>query len=245
MGTTTSPSVTTDKARNHLELITLIPVLYGNGLSTCFPCPPDLLTEVIRINHLRSLFCHSAASASTDASLVRESKSLAGLDILRRIRAFSTDKWAADVAVGLSRGALASQPDFAGWHAIACIYQSAIEIYCIASLLHQEDDQIRPRQALHDTREVCRRNLVSRLHEVTNCTRLRKLVLWPLVVAGLEAEDETTKEFVVGELAWTSNALGTAAPLVAKDLLENRVWRLGLGRRGWGELFDQPYVFVI
>jgi hypothetical protein len=252
MGATTSPRVEIGSARKHLDLITLIPVLYGNGLNTCFPCPPDLLTEIIRINHLRSLLHGSAVPGDTDPVLLRESRCSAALDILRRIRAFPTDKWAAEVVVGLCGGSSASQPDLAGWHAVASIYQSAVAIYCISSLLHDEcgnsnrlDDQLGPRQVLNNARDACRRVLVSRLREVTSCTQLRKLVLWPLVVAGVEAEDEDTKKFVVGELTWVSNALGTAAPLVAKDLLENRVWRLGLGGRSWDELFDQPYVFVI
>jgi hypothetical protein len=190
--------------------------------------------------------------ADTDPDLLKESSSSAALDILRRIRAFSTDKWAAEVVVGLSTGNRDSQPDLAGWHAVACIYQSAIALYCIASLLQDDcgnpiglGDQLGPRQALLDAKEAFRLVLLNRLREVSSCTQLRKLILWPLVVAGVEAEDEDTKLFVVGELVWISNALGTATPLVAKELLESRVWSLGLGGRSWGGLFDQPYVFVL
>ena len=66
-------------------------------------------------------------------------------------------------------------------------------------------------------------------------------------MAGVEAadEDNITKRFVGDELRWISNTLGTAAPLVARDLLETRVWARWLGGGSWEGLFDQPYVFVL
>jgi hypothetical protein len=255
MGSTTSPNVEIDSARRQLEVISLLPVLYGNGLTTCFPCPPDLLAEIIRINHLRSRF-PSVSAANTHPTLLREAKHSAGLDILRRVKAFPTDKWAAEVVVGLAKSDTpASEAGFSGWHAIATIYQSAIAIYCMASLFQDAEpcapddttppDQLGPREVLAAARKACSAMLLSRLREVSRCTQLRKLVLWPLFVAGVEAEDKETERFITGELQWISNAIGGAAPLVAKELLEKRVWRLRSGRRSWDGLFDQPYVFVI
>ncbi|KAK4040943.1 fungal-specific transcription factor domain-containing protein [Parachaetomium inaequale] len=258
LGNTTSPNVELDSVRNQLGLISLLPVLYGNGLATCFPCPPDLLAEIIRINHLRSIFEAAACTSTATKPAVREGQQSAALDILRRVRSFPTDKWAAEVVVGISAGEdPAFEAGFTGWHDIACIYRSAIAIYCISSLLHDNasgpcentgvpgDPHLSPKQVLAKEREAYVSMLVSRLRDVIECTHLRKLVLWPLFVAGAEVEDETTKRFVADELRWISNALGTAAPLVAKDLLENRVWALGLGRGSWGALFDQSYVFVL
>jgi hypothetical protein len=254
LGNTTSPHVEINSARKQLELITLLPVLYGNGLGTCFPCPPDLLAEIIHINHLRSMF-GGPACISTPAVL--EGQTSAALDILRRIRSFPTDKWAAEVVVGISGGENpAFEAGLTGWQAIACIYQSAIAIYCISSLLHDAvsscgnttillDPYLDPKQVLVKERETHVSILLGRLREVSESTHLRKLVLWPLFVAGAEAENEASRRFVADELRWISNALGTASPLVAKDLLENRVWTLGLGRGSWGALFDQSYVFVL
>lgn len=250
MGNTTSPHVEIDSARSHLELITILPVLFGNGLATCFPCPPDLLAEVIRINHLRSMFRDMSSPAAADPVVLGEGKHAAALDVLSRIKAFETGKWAAEVAVGISnRENLAG---FAEWQAIACIYRSAIAIYCIASLLSDGEcpeaypggPHLDPRVVLAKTREACRLVLLDRLREVSKCAQLRKLVFWPLFVAGIEAEDVATQQFIAAELRWISHALGTAAPMVAKDLL-GRVWGQGLGRGGWECLFDQPYVFVL
>jgi hypothetical protein len=254
IGSTTSPHVEVHAAGRQLEVMSLLPVLYGNGLTTCFPCPPDLLSEVIRINHLRSRF-PSVRAVNTDPALLRETKHSAALDILRRVRAFPTDKWAAEVVVGLGGSdTAASEAGFSGWHAIATIYQSAIAIYCMASLFQDAEpctpgDTAPPGQlvpeVLASARKACSSVLLSRLREVSRCAQLRKMILWPLFVAGVEAEDEATERFITGELQWISNALGGAAPLVAKDLLEKRVWGLRSGRRSWDGLFDQPYVFVI
>ncbi|KAK4129714.1 hypothetical protein N657DRAFT_653023 [Parathielavia appendiculata] len=252
IGNTTSPHVDIDSARRHLEVISLLPVLFGNGLTTCFPCPPDLLAEIIRINHLRSRF-HSVSVTDVPPAMLQEAKHAAALDILRRIKGFPTDRWAAEVLVGLGNNETpASQAGFSGWHAIATIYQSAIAIYCMASLFqdvepYSPDDTVPPDpwNALTTARRTCASVLLSHLREVSRCPQLRKLGLWPLFVAGVEAEDEATKRFIAGELQWISNALGGAAPLVAKDLLEKRVWRLGTVRRSWDGLFDQSYVFVI
>ncbi|KAK4236604.1 hypothetical protein C8A03DRAFT_45407 [Achaetomium macrosporum] len=260
---TTSPHIETGSARTQLELISLLPVLYGNGISTCFPCPPDLLADVIHINHLRSISKGVASiPVGTEPARLEEGKQSAALDILRRIRAFPTERWASEVLLAIPPDTIASQGGLSGWYSIACIYQSAIAIYCIASLLHDTTEfsadasrilgshdpsnaDLATHEMLATARKTCASILVSRLRETCRYTQLRKLVLWPLVVAGIEAENDATKQFVVGELRWISNALGTAVPLVAKDLLENRVWKLGLGRRSWDTLFDQPYVFVM
>ncbi|KAK3299867.1 fungal-specific transcription factor domain-containing protein [Chaetomium fimeti] len=262
IGNTTSPRVEMRSARSQLELVSLLPVFYGNGLSTCFPCPPDLLAEIIHINHLRSVFQGGALLSADKDSTPREEDGQdpqysAAMDVLRRIRSFSTDKWAAEVTVSITRDENTAPPGLSGWHAIACIYQSAVAIYCIASLLHEAvgspdqntelvaDAPLTRWEVLTEVRSMYASTLLSRLHQVSKCTQLRKLVLWPLFVMGVEAEDEETKRFVMGELRWISNALGTAAPLVAKDLLEKRVWKLGMGKGGWDAMFDQSYVFVL
>ncbi|RYO79051.1 hypothetical protein DL766_009726 [Monosporascus sp. MC13-8B] len=253
---TTSPPVNAESARSQLEMVIMLPVLYGNGLATNFPCPPDLLAEVIRINHLRSVLRGVSAPTDVHSALLKGDKQAAALDILRRIRSCPVDKWAAEVAIGLSSSE--DPVGLSGWQAIACIYQSAAAIYCMAALLHDSaepaadawlrwdaDRHLAPREVLAKARESCCLVLLDRLREVSKCTQLRKQVLWPLFVAGVVAEDEAMRGFIVGELRWISNALGTAAPLVAKDLLENRVWKLGLGTGDWDRLFDQPYVFVL
>ncbi|KAJ4287913.1 hypothetical protein N0V88_007533 [Collariella sp. IMI 366227] len=224
----------------HLELVSLLPVLFGNGLETCFPCPSGLLAAIIRINHLRAVFQQLSNPQNADFRLVQEGKHTAALDILRHIRAFSADKWAAEISANHSTQENAvSRAGLSGWWDIGLIYQSAIAIYCILSLLQ---DTVHT-GLLAGARVQCATVLHGRLREVSKSTQLRKLVIWPLVIAGIEARDDASKRFVVDELQWVSHALGTAAPLVAKDLLEKHIW--GLWKANWDDLFDQPYVFVL
>ncbi|KAL2194770.1 fungal-specific transcription factor domain-containing protein [Corynascus similis CBS 632.67] len=270
MGNTTSHRIETESARSQLELISLIPILYGNGLATCFPCPPDLLAEIIRINHLRSVFASATAltpsSDSMGTILQEENKHTAALDVFWRIALFSTSKWAAEVAVSTSGDE--NPMSIAGWSDIASIYQSAIAVYCLASLLHDtmtssKSDTTKTggepypysnsntgpnpdlKRIVAEARKMYASTLISKLKEASKDARLRKLVLWPLFVAGVEAGNEDARRFVAGELRWISNALGTATPLVARDLLEKRIWAFGLGKGSWDTIFDQSYVFVV
>ncbi|KAK4244933.1 hypothetical protein C7999DRAFT_16842 [Corynascus novoguineensis] len=270
MGNTTSPRIEIESARNQLELASLIPILYGNGLATCFPCPPDLLVEIIRINHLRSVFASATtltpSGGSMGTTLQEENKQTAALDVFWRIASFSTSKWAAEVAVSTSGDE--NPVSIAGWSDVASIYQSAIAVYCLASLLHDtmtssKSDTIKTvggsypysnpnagpnpdlKRIVAEARKMYASTLINKLKEASKNTQLRKLVLWPLFVAGVEAGNEDARRFVAGELRWISNALGTAAPLVARDLLEKRIWAFGLGKGSWDAIFDLSYVFVL
>jgi hypothetical protein len=71
--------------------------------------------------------------------------------------------------------------------------------------------------------------------------------MWPTVIAGVEldADDDTSKAFILEELGWASKMFGTASLLVAQDLLK-RIWNSGRTKtRRWDDLFDRPYAFVM
>lgn len=84
MGSTTAPRVEAERALRQLEMISLLPTLYGNGLSTSLPCPPDLLSDIISINYLRS-------EPGTTLSRGIDVKT-AALNILKRVESFSAEK---------------------------------------------------------------------------------------------------------------------------------------------------------
>ena len=145
---------------------------------------------------------------------------------------------------------------------MAKMFQCAAAMYCISSLSpeagsgggavnpdseeHQTDD-IGPREAtwtaLAGARNTCLTILLGQLRNVKAFPQLRKFVLWPLVVAGIHVgtDDEMTQKFALEELSWISRAVGIAAPLVAKEFLQRRIWPLELGKRKWVDLFDRPY----
>jgi len=97
-------------------------------------------------------------------------------------------------------------------------------------------------------RKSCRTMLVQQLQSLHDCenTQLRKLVIWPLVIAGIGTGtgDEDTKGFILKELAWISKAVGIAAPLLAREFLQ-KVWMRPVEDRRWDGLFDRPYLFAV
>jgi hypothetical protein len=239
-----------------------MPILYGNGLDTCVPCPPDLFVQIIRINHLRAQLGNAIVTRSSDRLSTT-------LDILRRVKAYRVDHWAAEAALGTGSpstptGQSVLPPGFAGWLCMAKIFKCAVAIYCISSLFpdsehgggadagsdeHRADDT-GPRAtwtALAQARGVCLATLFDQLRGVKAFSQLRKFVLWPLVIAGIHvgSAKEEAKTFILEELSWISRAVGIAAPLVAKGFLSQRVWSLELKERKWDDLFDQAYLFAL
>jgi len=267
LGCTTSPNTKLDVTRNQVEMIDILPVLYGNGLDSCFPCPPGLFIEIIRVNHLRARLESALTSSEKQWTALPEADRLsAAMGILRRIKTYPVDQWATEIAFhanfpppGVEGSGL--MPGFGGWLSMAHIFQCAIAIYCICSLFSEagssgravnsdeySPDDIEPFESwdvLADARKTCLTMLVRELRNVRDFPQLRKFVLWPLVVAGIASADEMTKKFVLEELAWISRTVGIAAPLAAREFLQRRAWLLGLRRKKWADLFDRPYLFAL
>lgn len=217
-----------------------------DGLSTCVPCPVELLREIIRINHQRSLRC-SKVPLLADGLGTFPSEEYSSLN---RIMTFSTVNWASRISLQTAQMSDEMKPGFSpslgDWARMGTVYQCAVALYCMSTLSGQrETDNCRKhmRIFLH-----CRENLLEALQATSanEHSHLRKLVLWPLVILGLTLnhDDVSSQEYVLTELKWTSRSLGTASPLVAERLLE-KTWCTRAGARGgrWETLFDQPYVF--
>jgi hypothetical protein len=266
MASTTSPPLDKAKAASQLETIRVLPTLYGNGLSTPFPCPLGLFMDVIHINHLRSLERYTDTSTQD----IRRTT----LAVLGRINSFSPETWAAQVASAQNGGygsptcspkasdhTKSHESSFAGWIYLAYAYQSAVALYCISSLQNSEDCSLQSQDRVETNgittnRTAYKEALFLHLGKIQllapgQNSQLRKLLIWPMVIAGTEVQpnDEISKSFVREQLAWLSMSLGTSSPLVAKKLLEQG-WQSGeswlcSNRRRWDVIFDRPYVFVI
>ncbi|PWI71737.1 hypothetical protein PCL_11831 [Purpureocillium lilacinum] len=274
IGSTTAPSVGTEPARRNLELVPLLPLLFGSELQTCIPCPSGLLRCIIRINAQRARLQEDGdaiGGAGTD-------RLSSGLELLRQIRQFSPQSWAAEIKMAAIQGAsrqtkfIASQgldipsPKFTAswdWQRIAAIYQAAIALYCISSLLGTEVARGMAPSASTTYNDTCVgvNNMrieycSSLLHHLQVIaadanSQLRKMVIWPLVMAGIEVDpmDEASRRFIEGELGWMSRTLGIASPLIGRQFL-GRLWASRASwhqRRGqsWDGLFDRPYIFAL
>lgn len=187
--------------------------------------------------------------------------------ILRRIRSFSVEGWVEEV-----RDCLVSERESTTgnihpestwkWSQIGSAYQEATMLYCILSLVNHDTlleagaNDTKLASDMQDIillRKSCSQSLLDDLRDVAEepTTHLRKLTLWPLVIAGIESREDSARSFILSEIVWLAKAIGTASALEAKYFLQ-RLWQdqgstwKQMTRQGqdWSSLFDRPYVFA-
>lgn len=186
-------------------------------------CPPLLFTEIIRVNHLRM---QAARGGLTRA----ENLSQDAYEILNRIHGFSPEQWAESKP--------SSNDD---WIRLGNIYRTAVALYCISSL---QNLSVLPQAP--SLRTQCTTNgrvLQVLLSEALSSPKVKRFMVWPLVVLGVEAVHggAAVRAFVGKQLLELGRHAGTHAPLMAKGVLE-RFWLSG--ETGWDSCFDRPYAFT-
>jgi hypothetical protein len=201
--------------------------MYGLGVYPPFPCPQELVLDIIRINHLRA---RGAGSAQTDDD--REAQSTEAQSLLDRVEGFSPTQWAGTVWSGFEES----------WLLVARIYHAAVTLYCVSAL--QSIGLLSSSSArLNACRADNRDRLMVLLGAGLESRLLKKSLLWPLIVAGFEVAcdgSEIERKYVAQRLEAQSRELGNSQPLMAKAALE-RFWSGGKTR--WDECFDRPYAF--
>lgn len=258
MSTTTAPVVEEARARRQMEILGFLPMAFNMGLFTTVPCAPELLVDVVFVNHLQSQ-AQAYEGAVFDTNLQK-----ASLDLLQRIQSFSVESWVTGIDLNEKLNGDPNKPSKQrqaiswDWQSVAYIYHSAVALYCISSLLYPQYTQDMPQTLDEDVdiaaiRSAYLATLLSNIKDIASGSnlQLRKMLIWPLVIAGIEVDvnDEASKKLICGELAWISKVVGTASPLVAHDFL-SKLWKsdwipTGYGRRSWNSIFDRPYVFVM
>ncbi|KAH7091343.1 fungal-specific transcription factor domain-containing protein [Paraphoma chrysanthemicola] len=188
-------------------------------------CPPALFFLTIRTNHLRA-----RASAVLFAGEIDPGHALEAQDLLAEIEAFSPEDWAQPGA------------SYDEWLCIGIVYQAAVALYTTMSL--QSLTILPSSLEMNSMRSIHAARLVEALTEALKSPRLVNFLIWPLVVAGVEAGfgDDATRYWIGQQLSELSRRLGTSSPLKAQAVLR-RYW--AREEPGWDECFDRPYVFVI
>jgi hypothetical protein len=141
-----------------------------------------------------------------------------------------------------------------GWLSIAEIYHAAVSLYCLGTL-SLFIESIESASTICETRMASYSTLKFHLIKIFSATdgteQMKKLLLWPLVIAGIETEgyDASFRLFITTQLNWMSSSLGTFAPIEAKQFLESH-WRFVDNCRlpkemQWDFIFDKHYVFVL
>ena len=252
-----------NQTQDYLHYVELIPSLYGNGLTTCFPCPTDLFKDIIYINQLRD----KRDQSDEDKTLW----SLSIQNVFSDITKFSPLDWVSDVVLThiaahtkyTSTGEsppLLSDPLLSAWLSVGHIYQCTVALYWIGALsgLPGALDSWWPPQdglRISDVRESYYKTLIIHIKNICltpnkEVKQLRKILMWPLVVAGVETEakDEGNKSLVMEQLDELTSYLGTFATLDAKEFLD-RHWastaHMKSSRMRWDRVFDKDFCFAM
>lgn len=181
---------------------------------------------MININQLRA---QTKMPGAADEAIRGEAE-----ELLERIEGFSPEQWATE---NISYASY--QED---WDCIGTIYKSAIAIYCILSmqslLIFPSTPELESKRTAHGNR------LMKCLAKGLLSPRLSKFMMWPGMVAGVEAVNRgtTVREIVAGQLALMSKDMGTATPLQAVGVLR-KFW--ASGKTGWDDCFDEPYAIIV
>ncbi|OLN88995.1 hypothetical protein CCHL11_06035 [Colletotrichum chlorophyti] len=217
---TTSPPANQITLCSHEELKQLTADLYPLGLHPSIPCPLSLWMEIIKINHLRE----EMAKGFIDRDVAR---ALAA-DILRRIEAFDPEADARFYE-------LEEHNDM-----ILPMFQSALAVFCISSL--QAVGALPNTHRLAVLRTVHSGRLFALLTEAGSNDIVKKSIIWPLVVAGVEAGSRVDQRQLVERLIKEqSRDAGTPLSLHTLSVLR-RFWDGEI--TDWDTCFDRPYALI-
>lgn len=219
MGTTTSPPQ--DYVILSKDMASLVEV-YGKGDYPTVLCPPPIFLALMKINVLRY---HTSQALHGPSAPPNELEA-----ILSEIFAFSPEEWGQQTAD--SKDALTL---------IGRIYQCAAALYCILSLRASFPPEGTAR--LPATETSLAETLFGLLREIMASPSMRLCMVWPLLVAGVAAASRSPADraFVLAQFAVLSRELGTAFPLLAREVLK-KFWASGL--IDWDDCFEKPYAFV-
>ncbi|KAK8116854.1 C6 zinc finger domain-containing protein [Apiospora kogelbergensis] len=229
MGNTTCSALDMGSTNIHLENLDFIMAKYSGSISSFGFCPPPLIAETVRINHLRWRAATSENMTALD--LWREA-----YDILGRIYDFSPEQWATSKPLSQDH-----------WTLIGNMFWASVALYCISSLQRMTEPPIEVSTPAQRTTHV--QFLYLCLAEAVALPSVRSCTLWPLVVLGVEAagsDDDSNRAeiraFVAQQLEQLSRHSGTFVPLTAKRVLET-FWRSG--ETAWDACFDKPYAMTL
>ncbi|KAG8417215.1 hypothetical protein J3459_012509 [Metarhizium acridum] len=221
LGNTTCPAHDIAMTDNHVKELEYMIRHYQGATFSFQMCPPPLFAEIIRMNSLRMRAAERQVSGEF---------SIEAYEILARIEEYSPTQWASSKPAAINN-----------WLTLGAIYKLAAAIYCILSL---QSSSVLPRNLSLRNRCVTHTQQLKSLLESTVANlSLKRFLLWPLIVLGVEASrgDLALKIFIEKQLAELSCHLGSYVPLAAKSVLE-RFW--ALGETDWDVCFDKPYAFA-
>ncbi|KAK3315603.1 fungal-specific transcription factor domain-containing protein [Apodospora peruviana] len=209
------------------------------------PCPTVLFAHIVKINNLR--YQIACTPATNDGIMDDDDPEQTKLSFLMtvppqqqisslhdQIESFDAEEWAATK----------DPSHYSEWLFVARMFRSAVAVYCLLSLPHTSYPGIE-READYATaaREKHSADLLECLKEGLASPMMKRFMVWPLIVAGVDAvrRGGEVRSFI--GRAWRTLAMDqrSSLPLVAREALE-KFW--ASGKNGWDECFDVPYALV-
>ncbi|KAF7591994.1 hypothetical protein BBP40_000774 [Aspergillus hancockii] len=223
MGDTSSPASNLAMVTSDLEDLEFMIKQYGHRAFAFGTYPTALLTEIIKINHFRVRAWKSDLTGTND--ITDEA-----YKVLNRICNFSPTQWSESKSASNSE-----------WLLLGNIHQAAVALYCIRSL--QSVAILPQNHTLQLTCTYYAQALQGLLKDALPSPRMKRSIIWDLVVLGVEAVNDTgIRAFLREHLPELSHSTGTYVPLMARSLLE-RFW--ASNETHWDACFDQPYTFAM
>ncbi|KAK3298800.1 fungal-specific transcription factor domain-containing protein [Chaetomium fimeti] len=216
---TTSPNNNQFQVASTPETLRIAEAYYTESYYPSINCPPTLFSNIILINDLRS---HLPSPETTRSAKL----------ILARIEDFSPTAFSAD------KEAFEEE-----WQLLGSMFRATTALYAILSLqstgaLPRSSPELGLARARHA------RQLFALLEQAQEVPRVRKRMVWALVVAGVEAARAGggVQKWIGERLDEMSRDHGAAGPRVARDTLE-KFWAAGGGT--WDECFTEPCCFLM
>lgn len=203
----------------HVQEMQFITERQSQGPTPFQLCPPALFGAIITINAQRT------RTSAEQHDAIREA-----FTVLQRIHEFSPGFWARSKPMGQEH-----------WEFVGRTYQAAVALYLILSL---QSVFILPQDTtLWEQRAAYAQGLHTLLVGSLSNPRIKRFMLWPLVVLGVQAASglPATRLFVADQLVELSYHVGSYSPIEAKLVLE-MFWASGDTR--WDSCFDKPYAFI-
>lgn len=225
MANTTSPPGAQLTLTSQASLVEIISDYYGEGLFPVLLCPPTLFLEIVRVNALRAQAFHAEHPASLESTAT---------ELVQRVLEFVPQDWAN------AQGSKYGDGGADLWNLLGQVYQSAIALYAVASL--QSVGVLARSPHFDSILSQHRDGLVSCLRRAVLAPEIKLWMMWPMVVAGIQAGPcADVRRFVKTELGEMGRTLGTPLPALARGALE-RFW--ARGGVGWDGCFDSTFAFV-
>lgn len=153
------------------------------------------------------------------------------IEVLDRIRSFSPSIW--------GKGKPSNHD---AWTVLADVYRDAVTLYCLISL--QSLVLLLQGSALAEPRSDLVEVLQKKLQKALALPATRRLVLWPLIVLGVEAGsgNSAQRSFVQGRLHEMARFTGTHAPVAASKIFAT-AWTSS--KTEWDSYFTKSSIFAM